>query len=227
MFEEIKEILQNNIDIKYKAFVEKSVPTVNNVMGVRLPILRKIATKICKNDVDSFLENYPCVSYEDRMLMGIVIAQSKLPMQNKIKYIENYVSLIEDWGTCDTMVATLKLKENELDDFYEFIINYRHSNKEYELRFLIVTLMYYYLTPKYWEEIIDVIDNIKVSYYYTNMAIAWLIASMYFIDREYILHYLNNSTLCDFTYNKALQKIMESNKITKEEKQQIKLLKRV
>ena len=226
MFKEIKELLSKNVDTKYKSFVEKSVPTANNVMGVRLPVLRKIATKICKGDVNDFIENYPCVSYEDKMLMGIVIAQSNISIENKIEYLKNYIPFINDWGTCDTMIATLKLKENELSKVYEFIMDYRYSNKEYELRFLIVTLMYYYLNDEHLDSITEIIDSIHVDYYYTNMATAWLISYMYFANKEYTLNYLKNNDLDTFTYNKALQKIMESKKINKEEKEQIKSMRK-
>lgn len=226
MFEEIKELLRNNVDEKYKEFVKQSIPTANDVIGVRMPVLRKIATKICKGDVIYFIENYPCESNADKMLMGIVIAQSKISIENKLEYLKNYIPSIDDWGTCDTVAVTLKLKENELSKTYDFLMNYRYSNKEYELRFLIVTLLYYYLNDEYIDLVTEIIDSIHVDYYYTNMAIAWLISSMYFVNKEYTLKYLKNNNLDTSTYNKALQKIIESKKINKEEKDQIKLMKK-
>lgn len=223
---EIKQFLKEHCDLEYQAFIQKLVPNATNILGIRLPELRKLAKMIIKEDVNSFIEEYPCEFYEDQMLMGLVIAGAKIPIEEKINYLRNFVPTIDNWAVCDSMISSLKLKENERDILYNFLMEYRDSTNEYELRFLFVTLMYYYLEETYLDSIIEIISDTQVDYYYTNMSIAWLLSYMYLYDKPYTINYLKNAPLNKFTHNKAIQKIIESKRTTKEDKEMLKVLKR-
>ncbi len=58
------------------------------------------------------------------------------------------------------------------------------------------------------------------------MANAWLVQVCYVKYPEKTRHFLENSALDDFTHNKAIQKIRESYRVSREEKEELKLLKR-
>ena len=107
-----------------------------------------------------------------------------------------------------------------------FLQQYKNSMEEFELRFFIVMLLDFYITDEYIKEVINILDNIKHEGYYVKMAIAWTISIAYIKYPEITMKYLINNTLDDFTYNKALQKIVESYRVSNQDKAIIRNMKR-
>ena len=109
---------------------------------------------------------------------------------------------------------------------YEYIQKYLNSDKEYELRFAIVVLMQYFINEDYIDAILQIYDNIRHDGYYVKMAVAWAISVCFVKFREKTLEFLKCSNLDDFTYNKSLQKVRESNRVSKEDKDMVKRIRR-
>ena len=210
---EIKSKLHAAYDENNAAFFLKISPQAKNVTGVRVPYLRKLAKEIVKGDVKDFLDNYNIETHEEFLLKGIVIFSSKLSLEEKLIYLEKYVPEIYDCS------------DEELKKVYDFIMKYRYSKNEYETRFMIV-MLFNFLKEDYLDKIKEILETEKFDKYYTQMAAAWLISVMFVKHREYTLAYLNNNSLDNFTYNKALQKIRESLRVSKEDKELVKKMKR-
>ena len=223
--DEIKKRLTDAYDSKNAAFFSKISPEAKNVTGVKVPYLRKLAREIIKGDVKEFLDNYKVETHEEFLLKGIVIFSSKLKLEEKLTYLEKYVPEIYDWSGCDIVISKLKCSDDELKLIYDFIMRYRYSKNEYETRFMIVMLINF-IKEDYLDKIKEILETEKFDKYYSQMAAAWLISVMFVKYRDYTLSYLNNSSLDDFTYNKALQKIRESLRVTKEDKELVKKMKR-
>lgn len=223
--DEIKSKLQSAYDEKNAAFFLKISPQAKNVTGVRVPYLRKLSKEIIKGDVKDFLDNYITETHEEFLLKGIVIGSSKLSLEEKFAYLEKFVPEIYDWSGCDIVISSFKFKDNELSPLYDFILRYRHSKHEYETRFMIV-MLFNFIKEEYLDNIKEILETEKFDKYYTQMAAAWLISVMFVKYKDYTLSYLNNNSLDDFTYNKALQKIRESLRVTKEDKELVKKMKR-
>lgn len=98
---------------------------------------------------------------------------------------------------------------------------------EYSVRFILVMFIWYYIDLEYLDEIFNIIDNIKNDKYYVRMAIAWLISICYVKYEDITMKYLKNTKLDDFTYNKSIQKIIESNQVSSYKKNEIKNMKRL
>lgn len=222
---EIKNKMQSAYDEDNAAFFSKISPEARNVTGVRVPYIRKLAKEIIKDDVKEFIENYKIETHEEFLLKGIVIFSSKLKLEEKLIYLEKYVPEIYDWSGCDIVISTLKCKDYELKIIYDFIMRYRYSENEYETRFMIV-MLFNFLQEEYLDNIRTILETEKFDKYYTQMAAAWLISVMFVKYRDYTLSYLLNSSLDNFTYNKALQKIRESKRVSQEDKELIKQMKR-
>lgn len=222
---EIKSKLHAAYDENNAAFFLKISPQAKNVTGVRVPYLRKLAKEIVKGDVKDFLDNYNIETHEEFLLKGIVIFSSKLSLEEKLIYLEKYVPEIYDWSGCDIVISTFKCSDEELKKVYDFIMKYRYSKNEYETRFMIV-MLFNFLKEDYLDKIKEILETEKFDKYYTQMAAAWLISVMFVKHREYTLAYLNNNSLDNFTYNKALQKIRESLRVSKEDKELVKKMKR-
>ena len=222
---EIKSKLQAAYDENNAAFFLKISPQAKNVTGVRVPYLRKLAKEIVKGDVKDFLDNYNIETHEEFLLKGIVIFSSKLSLEEKLIYLEKYVPEIYDWSGCDIVISTFKCSDEELKKVYDFIMKYRYSKNEYETRFMIV-MLFNFLKEDYLDKIKEILETENFDKYYTQMAAAWLISVMFVKHREYTLAYLNNNSLDNFTYNRALQKIRESLRVSKEDKELVKKMKR-
>ena len=146
-------------------------------------------------------------------------------MEEKLIYLEKYVPEIYDWSGCDIVISTFKCSDEELKKVYDFIMKYRYSKNEYETRFMIV-MLFNFIKEEYLDKIKEILETENFDKYYTQMAAAWLISVMFVKHREYTLAYLNNNSLDNFTYNKALQKIRESLRVSKEDKELVKKMKR-
>lgn len=226
MHESIKQKLKFEVDEKYRVFSSKLLPGVNDVMGVRLPILRKFAKSIVKEDWRYYLENAKDDSFEEVMLQGMVIGYIDCSFEERINYIESFVPKINNWSTCDSFCSGLKFAQFNQSKLWRYIVNYMNSNQEYEIRFGVVMTLFYYLDDEYIDEVFIQLDDIDHEGYYVKMAVAWAISIAFLKFPEKTEVYLKNNKLDDFTYNKALQKICESLKVDNEIKKSIQQMKR-
>lgn len=214
------------IDPDYKTFLMTLIPNKTNILGVRLPHLRQIAKTIAKGDWRTYLNDASDDYFEEVMLQGIVIGYVKTDIRERLKLIEAFVPKIDNWSVCDSFCASLKSTKQHRDVVWKFLQQYFSSNKEFELRFAIVMLIHYYIEETYIQRVIDILDRIQHDGYYVKMAVAWALSICFVKFPEWTMNYLKNNSLDDFTYNKALQKIIESDRIDNETKETIRQMKR-
>lgn len=219
MKQRTKQELKNLQDKKYKEFHSSLCPGVNNILGVRVPILRNYAKELLKQyDFKDLMENIDNEYYEEIMLQGMLIGLAKEDFELLLKYIENFIPKINNWGVCDTFCAGLKFTKKNKEAMWNFILKYLNSDKEFEIRFSIVMILDYYIEQEKLEEIFEIFDNVKSNKYYVQMAIAWAISICLIKYYDETLEYLKHTNIDIFTYNKALQKAIESYRITDEQK---------
>ena len=224
---DLKSILTESVDEKYKQFHSSLCPGTNNIMGVRLPRLREIAKQVAKESPIEFLDRYKCQVYEEKMIYGLVIGYMKADLETRLKYLEQFVPMIDNWAICDTFCAGLKIAKKNQKIFWEFIQKYLYSENEYEVRFAVVMMLYHFLDDKHTIEVSKKLDTIKHEGYYVKVAVAWLISIMYIKYPGFTFTYLEECNLDDITFNKAIQKISESKRVSDEEKVYIRDLKRI
>lgn len=225
--EEIKNKLYKLSDSKYQKFSSSLIPGCDNMIGVRIPQLRKYAKEIARGDYRGFLSVVTDDTFEEIMLQGLVIGYSKCSITERISYIEKFIPKIKDWSVNDVFCSTLKFVEKNRDYMFEFLMKYVDSNEEFEQRFVAVMLMDYYLTDEYIEKVLQVLDKLKNDGYYTKMGVAWAIATAYAKYPENTREYLiSGNTLDRFTFNKSIQKMIESYRVSDEDKIELKKLKK-
>lgn len=226
MRDEVIKKLNELQDVKYREFHSGLCPGLENIIGVRTPAMRKLAKEIAKGDYRRFLEEVQDEYYEETLLEGLVIALAKIDWDEREGYLRKFVPKINNWATCDLVCSSFRLKGNEVEKMWELLLEYAKSEKEYERRFAIVMAMDHYLTPEYLSTIFRIVNGIKTEQYYVNMAVAWLISVAFVKYREETLEFLKDNNLNAFTQNKAIQKIRESYRISNEDKEMVKKLKR-
>lgn len=176
----IKHILISMQDVEYKAFNEKLTPdTEHPMLGIKIPKLRKLAKDILKeNEWKEILKNVDDEYFEEILMQGFIIGYAKCSIEEKIPYIKKYIKKIDSWGICDSFVPTLKIKEKDLDKMLEFIMPYFKSSKEFEVRFAVIMILDYYITDKFIDKNIEILDGIKHEGYYVKMGVAWCLAEI-------------------------------------------------
>ena len=223
----IRKRLEELAEKEYQKFSASLIPNINNVLGVRVPILRKLSKEILKDhNLNSFLKQKNFKYMEEYMLKGMVIGLLKDSNKNILKHIKNFVPQIDNWAVCDSFCSSLKFTKNNKKDVWEFIQPYFRSKKEYEIRFAYVMLLNYYIEEEYIDRIIELIDNFKNENYYSKMAVAWLVSMSYIKFPDKIENYFKYSNLNAWTFNKSIQKICESLKIDKTTKERLIKLKK-
>lgn len=222
----IKEQLKDLADEKYRIFTSALTPGKDNILGVRTPMVRKIAIKIAQGDWRTYLCEAEDDSMEEVMLQGMVIGKCKADVEETLQLIAAYIPKIDCWSLCDSFCGGLKITEKNRERVWNFLQPYLRSDLEYEIRFGVVMLLGYYVIPEYATLAFEHFDKIKHEGYYVKMAVAWAI-SVYFIKLpEQTMEYLKKNELDKFTYNKALQKITESFRVEEEIKKTIRSMKR-
>ena len=217
-------------DEKYKEFNEKICPDTSlELLGIRVPILRKFAQKIVNSteyDVEEFLKNKDVKFFEEVQLQGFIIGYKKMNFENKLELIESFIPRIDSWGITDTFIPTLKVKNNDLKLYWDFILKYVKSDKEFEVRFAVVSMLDYYITENYVDEVIKILNSISHDGYYVKMAIAWTFAEIGIKYNDKVMNFLQRKNNLDkFTYNKTLQKMIESFRIDNSQKEILRKMK--
>jgi len=224
----INQKLNNYIDDKYKNFHKKICQTNYEILGVKIPLLRKIATNLLKDySYQDILNNLENKYYEHIMLEGFIIAKANLNYQERLKLITNYLSKIDNWAICDIFCSELKFINNNKEEFLKFICPLFKNKNEYYLRFSIVILLDYYINDDYIDFVLEKMLETKSDYYYVKMAISWglSICLIKYFDKTKNFMELNKDKFDIWTYNKALQKGKESFRISKENKETLQNMK--
>ena len=227
--EEILEHIKSLADEQYRNFHSGLCPETSNILGVRVPVLRSYAKELMDEDWRETYRNVGNQYYEEVMLQGMMLGIAKITIEELLEYLEEFIPKIDNWAVCDVTCSGLKLVNKNREIVWEFLKKYLNSNKEFELRFAIVMLLDYYITDEYIENVIQILNSTKhTEFYYVKMAVAWALSVAYIKYPEQTMGYLQseNNRLDKDTYNKTLQKILESNRVGKREKNKIRKMRR-
>ncbi len=228
MYKMILEEIRGLADEEYKKFHGGLIPGVKTeFLGVRVPKLRAVAKRITKEEWREFLKEYEnSTIYEIIMLYGMVLAEADCEFEEKLGYVRKFIPQIDNWAVCDVVCGDLKDIKKNRKKMYEFLQSYLLSDREYEVRFAVVVLMQYYITEEYIDTVLDWYGKICVDAYYVKMAVAWGLSVCFVKFRDKTLAFLQNCEIDRFTYNKAIQKIQESCRVSEEDKKMLKNMKK-
>lgn len=226
---EISDYLISLSDKKYLDFTQKLNAKMNlKQLGVRIPLLRNYAKELSKKyELEYLYNNINENFYEEVMLKGFIIGQyKKLDFLELKKYLLDFVPKINDWAICDTFCSGLKITKKYKKEMFELIEYFLKTNKEFQIRFSLVMLLDYYIEEEYIDKIFEIIKSIKNEEYYVKMANAWLISfcMIKYYDKTY--EFLKNNKIDLVTHNKAIQKSIESYRLTTKQKEELRKLKR-
>lgn len=226
--EQIREELFELQDKKYRDFQAKLIPTVDpeTVIGVRTPQLRKLAKRLCKeadkSNLDAFLKKTPHDYFDENQLHAFILSGMK-DYEKCVDGVCEFLPFIDNWATCDQMSPKVFSKNKE--DLLIHIKAWLRSDKTYTVRFAVGMLMEHFLGEEFDIAYPEMVAAIVSDEYYVNMMRAWYFATALAKQYDSTIVFIEDRKLDKWTHNKAIQKSVESYRITPEQKTYLKSLK--
>ena len=225
ILDEIRNELFKMQDTAYRDFNSKLIPTVDKSLfiGVRTPELRKYAKQLAKReDIEEFLHSLPHKYFDENQLHAFIVSEIK-DFKSCVDKVNEFLPYIDNWATCDQLSPKVFKKHHK--ELIAYIKEWLESDKVYTVRFGIGMLMEHFLDEDFDISYLETVSNIRSDEYYVNMMIAWYFATALAKRYENIIPFIEKRSLDIWTHNKAIQKAVESYRISNEKKEYLKSLK--
>ena len=223
--DEIRAELNRLQDLKYRDLQIQIIPTVKPecIIGVRTPELRKLAKQFSvSEEIGIFLNDLPHAYFDENQLHAFIISGMK-DYAECLQALNRFLPFVDNWATCDQMSPRVFRKHRP--ELLQKIREWIGSPLPYTIRFGIGMLMEHYLEEDFDPAYPEAVASVRSEEYYVNMMIAWYFATALAKQYNAVLPYIENRRLDDWTHNKAIQKAIESYRITPEQKAYLKALK--
>ena len=211
-------------DEKYREFQAKLVPDIppEIILGVRTPQMRAIAKEVFESpDRDAFLNDLPHKYYEENLIHFFVITMIK-DFDLCVQAVERFLPYVDCWPVSDQ--ATPKSFRKEHQRLLPYIKKWIASEHVYTARFGIRMLMNEFLGDDFREEYLELVASKRCEDYYLKMMIAWYFATALAKRYDESIIYFEERRLDEWVHRKAIQKAVESYRVTEEHKDHLKSL---
>lgn len=232
----VKERLETLAEPSYQQFHQSLLPGTEGILGVRMPNLRKTAKELLKQkngewqayicQMEKAFENGEMLLYDEKIIWALCISGGFKSWQEVRPFILRFLPAIDNWAVCDLFCGSLKQARKAPEEAWDFICACAKSSRPYDLRFTAVMLLSHFAEEPYTEPALSLLDSIHSEEYYVKMAVAWAVSVYYVKNQKKTEAYFEHCSLDDWTYNKALQKILESYRVDKGAKEKIRSMKR-
>ena len=212
-------------DTGYRDFQSKLIPTVDKKLfiGVRTPNLRQLSKELSKReDIGGFLKSLPHKYYDENQLHAFIVSGIQ-DYDLCVKELNAFLPYVDNWATCDTLLPKVFIKHKP--ELLENIDNWIKSSHIYTVRFAVSMLMRHFLNDDFRFEYAEKVAEIRSDEYYVNMMVAWYFATALAKQYENVIPFIENKTLDKWTHNKAIQKSIESRRVTPAQKEYLRSLK--
>ena len=214
--------LESLADPAYKAFNESLLPGVETAYGIRLPQMRQVAKALLRQDPVGFLEHFQPNCYEETQLRGLVIGGMKLPWEEKCPLVEGFLPRIDNWAVCDIFCGSLKPRSpQDVPLMWEFLKPLYASDEEYKARFAAVMQLSHFVDAAHLEEGLGLLGQVRHPGYYAKMAVAWALSVWFVKFPQETESLLAQRAFEPWVQNKAIQKVRESRRVSKEDKDRL------
>lgn len=181
--QKLRERLKALAEPRFQAFAASLIPGEEHLLGVRLPVLRKLAKEIAATNREViFHEHTPPQSMEECMLRGMLpgYAANNIGINQRLSELACFIPLITNWSICDSCCATYKFAREHREQVWDFLQPYLYSEQEFESRFGLVMLLNHFVQQEDWvERIVTLLPKLPFTGYYSEMAAAWLLCEIH------------------------------------------------
>jgi 3-methyladenine DNA glycosylase AlkD len=223
---QIRERLFSMRDDNYRDFQAALMPTVDRekIIGVRIPMLRSYARELCKTgEYEAFLHDLPHKYYEENNLHAFLIEGIR-DFDECLEALEVFLPYVDNWATCDSLRP--KVLKKDIKRLRAMADRWIDSGEEYTVRYGIGVYMCYLLDESFDKSVLSRVAEIKSEHYYVRMMIAWFFATALAKQYGSAIKYIENGTLNTEIHNKAIQKSIESHRISKDKKDYLRTLRK-
>ena len=224
-YQEYLKYLKKISDKEYKEFHSKICSTKYQILGIRLPIQRKISKQISKTNYQEFL-NLCTFTYYEEVLISLLVISNIKEETIFLDYFYKYINKIDNWAICDSFCNSLNIVNNNPPKYFKLCRELSLSEEEFISRVGLIVILNFFVKEEYIKDIFDILNSISSNKYYINMAEAWLVCELYIKYPNFTEPFLKNNKLNNFTHNKSISKIKDSYRINKEKKEYLNSLKR-
>lgn len=212
----------------YKEFNQKIIPTQYDIIGIRMPALKKLAKEIATDPkLESFLQNAEFITYEHILLYGLVLGSLKKPsLEIVFRYLDPIIFRFDNWAHVDTIISSLKVFQKYPDETLEHFLTLKTHEGEFTKRVFVIVLMDYFMTDTHIDVALKHLSEVPQGQYYVDMAIAWALSYGLIKHYDKTIRLLKQPVFSKFVHNKAIQKARESYRITPEVKELLNNMKR-
>lgn len=221
---DIQQYLLSQADQKYRDFTLPLIPNVDEktFIGVRLPILKKYAKELDNNQREELLNSLPHQYHEEYILHAFILSNIK-DYSEFVKRVDAFLPFVTNWSVCDTICTKHLYKY--LDKLIKEIYTWLKSNEIYRVRYAVKCLMNYYLGDDFKEEHLLKVEEVKLDDYYVKTMVAWYLATGLAKNYDSFVKAIEEKRFDAVTHNKAIQKAVESYRVSEEHKNYLKTLK--
>ncbi len=222
--DEIKTALAPLRDEPYRALQITLIPTVRpeSIIGVRTPALRQLAKRLmAEEDVRPFLEGLPHAFFEENQLHAFMISEIR-DFAACLDAVENFLPWVDNWATCDQLSPRAFRRHRQ--QLLPAIRRWMASGQTYMVRFGIRMLMDHFLDDGFAPEYPAMVAAVRSEEYYVRMMAAWYFATALAKQYEAVFPYIAQRRLDPWTHNKAIQKAIESRRVSPERKDALRAL---
>lgn len=201
--------------------IRKEIKNIKTTtFGISIPELRKFAKQIAKDDYKEFLDKNKNETFELRMLHAFVLGYAKDDIKTLLKYFDKFVPYVNDWAINDSVCQSFKITRKYPEVVWKYLMEYKNSAHEFESRIVSVMLLSHYLNDEYIDRVFEVLDELNTDDYYSQMGVAWAIATIMGKYSQKCINYLKSDKchLDKITFKKSIQKIKESFRVSDEYK---------
>ena len=211
-------------DETYREFQMKLVPNIppETILGVRTPEMRAIAKEVFQSgERDAFLDSLPHEYYEENLIHFFVISMMK-DFDACVARVEALLPYVDCWPVSDQ--ATPKAFRKEHKKLLPYIEKWIASDHVYTARFGLRMLMNEFLDEDFKDEYLELAASKRGEDYYLKMMVAWYFATALAKRYDETVPYIENRRLDEWVRRKAIQKALESYRVTDEHKEYLKTL---
>ena len=212
--------LRELADPKYRSFQAKLVPTVDerSVLGVRIPDIRRLAKELDRSERSEFLSELPHRFYDENILHSAILGYIR-DFPEALAETERFLPFIDNWAVCDTLSPKCFSKHKA--ELLPNIRRWMKSGRTYTVRFGTGMLMRHFLDADFKPEYLGWAAEIKSEEYYVNMMTAWFFATALAKQYDSAVGYIDGRRLPETVRKMAIQKALESFRVSDEHKEHL------
>lgn len=222
--EDIRKELFENRDEKFQSFQARLIPNIpgESIIGVRTPLLRKMAKRLYAEGAEDFLADVPHKYFEENQLHFFILSHIK-DYDSCVSRVEEFLPYVDNWATCDQGSFPIFAKHKE--QILEKIKVWIGSEHTYTVRFAVKLLMQFFLDGDFKDEYAEMAAGVRHEDYYVKMMVAWYFATALAKQYDRIIPFFEERRLDPTVHRKAIQKAVESYRISDERTSYLKSLK--